>query len=159
VTSIHLSHKIFLVILKYRKYHPCQISSPQNNDIKAFYLIHSSVLIGSSKSNFQECEEWSGWSFGFKEFCSIECSLCRLIERPEHLISRHWYLLANWRSFIPSSPEQWVSPCYAIECDRSFYCTLFCVFMTRVSQCPISLHSGNFTKMFFPLTINLSTFG
>jgi hypothetical protein len=30
----------------------------------------------------------------------IECSLCRLIRRPEHLIGRHWYLPANWRSFI-----------------------------------------------------------
>jgi hypothetical protein len=28
-----------------------------------------------------------------------------------------------------------------IECYRSFYCALFCVFMTRVSQCPISLRS------------------
>jgi hypothetical protein len=27
------------------------------------------------------------------------------------------------------------------ECDRSFYCALFCVFMTRVSQCRISLLS------------------
>jgi hypothetical protein len=27
-----------------------------------------------------------------------------------------------------------VSQCYAIERDRSFYCALFCVFMTHVSQ-------------------------
>jgi hypothetical protein len=44
-----------------------------------------------------------------------------------------WYLPANW------SPDQWASQCYAIECDRSFYCALFCVFMPRMSQCPISL--------------------
>jgi hypothetical protein len=71
----------------------------------------------------------------------IECSLCRLIKRPEHLIGRHWYLPANWRSFIRWSPDQWVSQCYAIECYRSFYCALSCVFMTRVSQCPINLRS------------------
>jgi hypothetical protein len=69
------------------------------------------------------------------------CSFCRLIRRPEHLVGRHWYILANWRSYIWWSPDQWVSPCYAIECDRSFYCALFCVFMTRVSQCPISLRA------------------
>jgi hypothetical protein len=28
------------------------------------------------------------------------CSLCRLIRRPELLIGRHWYLPANWKSFI-----------------------------------------------------------
>jgi hypothetical protein len=71
----------------------------------------------------------------------IECSLCRLIRRPEHPIGRHWYLPANWRSLIRCSPDQWVSQCYAIERYRSFYCALFCVFMTRVSQCPISLRS------------------
>jgi hypothetical protein len=32
-----------------------------------------------------------------------------------------------------------VSQCYAIEYDRGFYCALFYGFMTRVSQCPISL--------------------
>jgi hypothetical protein len=41
----------------------------------------------------------------------------------------------NWRSLIRWSPEHWVSHCYAIECDRNFYCSLFCVFMTCVSQC------------------------
>jgi hypothetical protein len=71
----------------------------------------------------------------------IECSLCRLIRRLEHLIGRHWYLPANWRSFIRWSPDQWVSQRYAIERDRSFYCALFCVFMSRVSQCPMSLRS------------------
>jgi hypothetical protein len=30
----------------------------------------------------------------------IECTFCRLIRHPEHLIGRHWYLSANWRSFI-----------------------------------------------------------
>jgi hypothetical protein len=30
---------------------------------------------------------------------------------------------------------------YVIECDKSFYCALFCVFMTRVGQYPISLPS------------------
>jgi hypothetical protein len=65
------------------------------------------------------------------------CSLCRLIRRPEHLIGRHWYLPANWRW----SPHQWVSQCYVIECYRSFYCALLCVFMTHVSQCEIGLRS------------------
>jgi hypothetical protein len=56
-------------------------------------------------------------------------------------IGRHWYLPAKWRSFIRWTPDQWVSQCYAIECDKSFYCALLCVFMTRVSQCPISLRA------------------
>jgi hypothetical protein len=59
---------------------------------------------------------------------STGCSFCRLIRRAEHLIGRHWYLPAYWRSFIRWSPDQWVSPCYAIEHDRSYYCALF--FMT-----------------------------
>jgi hypothetical protein len=42
---------------------------------------------------------------------------CRFIRRPEHVICRHWYLPAKWKSFIRWSPEQWVSQCYAIECD------------------------------------------
>jgi hypothetical protein len=71
----------------------------------------------------------------------VGCSFCRLMRRPEHLIGRHWYLPANWRSFIRWPPNQWVSQCYVIECDRSFYCALFCVFMTRVSHCPISLRA------------------
>jgi hypothetical protein len=73
----------------------------------------------------------------------IRCSFCRLIRHSEHLIGRHWYLPANWRSFIRWSPDQWVSQCCAIECDRSFYCALFCVFMTPVSQCPVCLHAEN----------------
>jgi hypothetical protein len=67
------------------------------------------------------------------------CSSCMLIRRPEHVIGRHWYFPANWRSFIRWSTNQWVSHCYATECYKSFYCPLFCVFMTRVGQCPISL--------------------
>jgi hypothetical protein len=70
---------------------------------------------------------------------NIECSLCGLIRHPKHLIGKHWYLPANWRSFIRWSHDQWVSQCYAIECDRSFYCALFCIFMTHVSQCPSRL--------------------
>jgi hypothetical protein len=69
----------------------------------------------------------------------IGCLFCMLIRRLELIIGRHCYLLTNWRSCIRWSSDQWVSRCYAIMCDRSFYCALFCVFMTRVSQCPISL--------------------
>jgi hypothetical protein len=96
------------------------------------------------------------WSEGFKQYAAemglrchdihaefhedcIECSLCGIIRRPEHLSGRHRSLPANWRSFVQWSPDQWVSQCYAIECDRIFYCALFCVFMTRVSRCPFSL--------------------
>jgi hypothetical protein len=74
-------------------------------------------------------------------FLKYVANLQRLIRRPEHLISWHWYLPVNWRSLIRWSHEQWVSPCYAIEYDRSFYCTLLCVFMTRVSRCPVNLRS------------------
>jgi hypothetical protein len=66
----------------------------------------------------------------------IGCLFCRLIRR---LIGRHWYLPTNWRSFIWWLPDQWARQCCAIECDRSFCCALFCVFMTHVSHCPISL--------------------
>jgi hypothetical protein len=57
-----------------------------------------------------------------------KCSFCRLTRCLQHLIGRHWYLPVNWRPFIRWPPDQWVSQCYAIECDRSFYCALFCVF-------------------------------
>jgi hypothetical protein len=71
----------------------------------------------------------------------IGCSFCRLVRRSECVIGRHCYLPANWRSFIRWSRDQWDSQCYAVECDISFYCALFCVFMTVVSQCPISLRA------------------
>jgi hypothetical protein len=48
----------------------------------------------------------------------IECSLCKLIRRPEHLIGRHW-------SFIWWSSDEWVSQCYGIQCGRN--CALFCL--------------------------------
>jgi hypothetical protein len=64
--------------------------------------------------------------------------LCRLIRGSEHLIGRHCYLATNWRSFIRWSPDQWVCQCYAIHC-YSFYCVLFCVLMTRATQCLIIL--------------------
>jgi hypothetical protein len=86
-------------------------------------------------------EQFCNWNSPERLICRStkkKCSLCRLIGRTEHLIGRHWYLPANWRSFFRWSSEQWVSQCYATECDRSFYCALFCVFMTRVSQCPTS---------------------
>jgi hypothetical protein len=53
-----------------------------------------------------------------------------IFRRPEHLIGRHWYLPANSMTFILWSTDQWVSQCYVTECYRSFYCALFCVFMT-----------------------------
>jgi hypothetical protein len=68
------------------------------------------------------------------------CSFWRIFRRPEHLIGRHWYLQANWRSFIRWSLD---SQCYAFECDRNFYCAMFYVFMTREIQCPVSLRSEN----------------
>jgi hypothetical protein len=77
---------------------------------------------------------------------NTECSFCRLVRCPEHLNGKRWYLPANWRSFIWWSCDQWVSPCYAIECDRNFYWTLFCVFMSRVIECWISLRSTPYTN-------------
>jgi hypothetical protein len=82
---------------------------------------------------------------------NIGCSFCRIIRRPEHLIDRHWYLPATWRSFIRWSPDEQVSHCYAIECYRSFYFVLFCVFVTRVSQCPISLRAEQLLQVFISL--------
>jgi hypothetical protein len=84
----------------------------------------------------------------------MECSSCRLIRRPEHLIGRHWYLPVNWRSFIRWSPDQWVSQCYAIECYRSFYCSLFCVLMTPMRQCPISLRSEHTVEPLYSLLMH-----
>jgi hypothetical protein len=40
-----------------------------------------------------------------------------------------------------TTTDHWVIQCYAIECNRSFYYALFCIFMTRVSQCSISLRT------------------
>jgi hypothetical protein len=77
----------------------------------------------------------------YRLHCRYRVFISRLVRRPEHLVFRHWYLPANWRSFIRWSRDQWASHCYDFECDRSFYCALFCVFMTRVSQCPISLRA------------------
>jgi hypothetical protein len=89
----------------------------------------------------------------------IGCSFCGLIRRPEHLIDRHWYLPANWRSFIQWSPDHWVSQCYASECDRRFYFTLFCVFITRVSQCPISLPAEHPIYIFCHMTTDVFWIG
>jgi hypothetical protein len=56
------------------------------------------------------------------------CSFYRIITSPEHLIS--------WKTERHSFGDHLfsVSPCYAIECDRSFFCSLFCVCMTRVGE-------------------------
>jgi hypothetical protein len=86
---------------------------------------------------------------------NIGCSFCRPIRCPEHVIGRHWYLPADWKSFIRS--DQWVSQCYAIECDISFCCALLCVFMTRVSQCPISLRAEH--TLYTDKKLSYSRFG
>jgi hypothetical protein len=69
----------------------------------------------------------------------LECSLCRLIRRSEHLIGRHWYPPPNWRSFIRWSPDQSV---LAIECYRSFYClcsvSLWLVLVSDQSACALN---------------------
>jgi hypothetical protein len=64
----------------------------------------------------------------------IGCSFCRLI--------RHWCRPANWRSFIRWWPDQWVSQRYAIDCDRSFYFAVLCLY-DSLSQYPISLRAEN----------------
>jgi hypothetical protein len=63
--------------------------------------------------------------------CSVHCA---------GLLDVQNILSANWKPFIRWSPDQRVSQFYA-ECPRSFCCALVCVFMTRVSKCPISLRS------------------
>jgi hypothetical protein len=78
--------------------------------------------------------------------CNVNtgCSFCRLIRGPEHLIGRHCGISRKTEGHsFRWSPDLWVCQPYAIECDRSFYCALFCVSMIRVSQCPISLRSGH----------------
>jgi hypothetical protein len=54
------------------------------------------VLLRFLQNHFRFISRQS--SYNFKTY--IECSFCRLIRRSDHLISRHWYLPANWRSFI-----------------------------------------------------------
>jgi hypothetical protein len=107
--------------------------------------IQTSILLTSCLTLFcafcvscTQCPKWLNFHIPIWDIGSL---FRRHIRRPEHLIGRHWYLPANWRSFIRWSPDQSVSQCYAIDCGRSFYCALFCVFMTRVSQCPISLRA------------------
>jgi hypothetical protein len=50
------------------------------------------------QSNFKAIQ------YEFKRCSKIQnytgCSFCRLIRRPEHLISKQWYLPTNWRPFI-----------------------------------------------------------
>jgi hypothetical protein len=71
----------------------------------------------------------------------MECSLCRLIRRPEHLISRHRGISSQTEGhsfgdhLISESVS--VTPSSVIEASI----VLCCVFMTRVSRCPISLRS------------------
>jgi hypothetical protein len=72
----------------------------------------------------------------FYKYVYRERPLCRLIRRPEHLITGiFWqteghsfgdYLISESVSVTPSS-------------DKEAFIVLFCVFMTRVSQCSISL--------------------
>jgi hypothetical protein len=86
---------------------------------------------------------------GFKPICRVFIVQAYWTARTSYQQTL-WYLSENWRSFIRWTPHQWVSQCYAIECYGSFYCALFCVFMTSVSQCPISLRSEH------PVSIYLS---
>jgi hypothetical protein len=81
---------------------------------------------------------------------------------PEHFIGRHSYLPVNWRSFIRLTPDQWVSHCYAIERDRSFYCALFCVlWLVRVnvqSVCALNtryIHTEQLAKLYISSGIHL----
>jgi hypothetical protein len=77
-----------------------------------------------------------------KKKCNVHMSYSERFPRYiDEIIGDHQYLPANWKSVFQWSPDQWVSQSYAIECYRSFYCALFCVFMTRVSQRLISLRS------------------
>jgi hypothetical protein len=71
------------------------------------------------------------------------CSFCRTYRQTL------WYRPANWRAFIRWSPDQWVSQCCAIECYRSFCCPLVSAFMTRVSQCPVSVRSEHSLLTYF----------
>jgi hypothetical protein len=77
----------------------------------------------------------------------IECSFCRLTGRPEHLISRHWYLPANWRPFIRWSPDQGVSQCYATQNT----CPLIqqsALFLSRYCSVHKRMHYTEFMKTF-----------
>jgi hypothetical protein len=85
-----------------------------------------------------ECQN-SLFLFSLQDY--IGCSYCRLIRRPEHLVGRHWYLQANWMSFIRWTPDQWISQCHASECYKSFYCALFCVFVWVSVQSACALNT------------------
>jgi hypothetical protein len=98
--------------------------------LKAGHFLSSSVNISSSKQNLRHPVNY------------ILCSFCTLIRHPEHLVGRHCVISRQTEGHLfGNPPDQWVSQCYAIERDRSFYCALFYVSMTRVSQFPISLRS------------------
>jgi hypothetical protein len=87
----------------------------------------------------------------------VECSLCRLIRCPEYLIGRHCGISRQTEDHSSGDHLLSVSQCYSIECDRGFYCALFCVFMPRVSQCPISLRSKHMDVMYILRRLGICT--
>jgi hypothetical protein len=78
-----------------------------------------------------------------KPAVTIECSLRKLIRRPELLIGRHGGIFrqTEGHSFGDHLISESVSVMQSSVIEASIYCALFCVFMTRESQCPISLLS------------------
>jgi hypothetical protein len=100
-----------------------------------------SIAIGAAiQTRPTLCVSFSEPHWKERKWNNIGFSFCSHVRRPAHLIARHWYLLANWRPFIRWSSEQWVSQCYVIECDRSFYCSLFLYLYVNVqSTCSLNI--------------------
>jgi predicted GNAT family acetyltransferase len=67
------------------------------------------------------------------------CSFCRLIRRPELLIGRHTVISRQTEGH--SFGDHMISESVNVTSSSVFYCAMFCVFMTRVRQCLISLRT------------------
>jgi hypothetical protein len=87
---------------------------------------------------------------------NTECSLCRLVRRPEHLIGRHCGIsrqTEGLHSVITWSVSQSVLRHRVLY--KFLLCSVLC-FMTRVSQCPINPPSEH--PVLCHLTYTLSHF-
>jgi hypothetical protein len=85
-------------------------------------------MVGKIKLKYWK---WSG--FIWLRIGSIECSLYRLIRRPEHLIGRHCGISRQTEGH--SFGDHLISESVSVTQSRViFSCALLCVFMTRPDQ-------------------------
>jgi hypothetical protein len=121
-----------------------------------FMLLYDVV---STEKIMQPYEKWpEGDLKGYARGVYFPLSYCFILIEDVHSAgflevgtsNRQTLVSPGKHSFSDHLISGWVSQCYSIECDRSFYYGLFCVFMIRVSQYTISLRTEH------PLLSNLN---